>query len=1122
MSSRLALYLLGPPQLFLDNEPIPVERRKAVALLAYLAIERGQHGRESLSALLWPDYDQPKAFTNLRHTLWEIQQSIGEGWLITTREKIGLNKDIDVWLDVGQFESLLTQSRAENDTSLRIPLLVESTKLYRNHFMTGFSLKDAPNFNEWAFVESEDLRGQLAGALTSLSEDYCALGQAEKAIPYARRLITLDPLNESAHRRVMNVYLQAGQLSAALKQYQLCEEILRKELNIDPQPETRALYKKIRKRELNPVQVVKPSEPVSPRYNLPLQLSSFIGREKEQKEIADLIATHRLVTLTGAGGIGKSRLSIQVASALLHDFPDGIWLVEFAPLSDPMLVPQVVITTLGLIEQTGLSPVNILTDFLQGKRTLLILDNCEHLIHACAQLAETLLHACPDLHILATSREALSIAGETLYRVPSLTTPDPIHVTVDTLSNYESIQLFVERAQSTLAGFILTEKNAPAIAQVCRDLDGIPLALELAAARVKLLRVEEIAARLVDRFRLLTDGSRTALPRHQTLRAMIDWSYDLLSEPERILLRRLSAFAGGWSLEAAESVCAGEGIEMDEVLDLMTQLVNKSLIIIERQQGQETRYRMLETIRQYAHDKLWTADEGDRMRQRHLAYFVELAERAEPNLHASNMVMWLDRLETEIDNIRAALHWALESNIEAELELAGALRWFWHIRDHKSEGSEWLERALSIETMERGDQPLTPSRAIIRGKALYVAGFLRLKFYEINRAVVLSEEGLALFSELGPDGKQGMAHALLNLGEAAYRQENFRLSKALMEQSLALFQEVGDKVGMARCLPMIANVSLIVDGDYERAKTLAEEGLALSKEIGDKNIHAKTMESLGGVAYQQGDYKQATTWSEASLALFREVGNQYASGGMLSMLGKAAKAQGHYGKATTALEEALTFTRNSGNKIFIAHVHYSLGEVAAVQGDYKEATKQYEEVLAIGRQTGNPEPMADGLLGLGGVACAQGESEQAIQKFEAALVISRDAGSKSRTARALYSLGRVAQSKGDYSKAHSLYMKAIMICQEISDRFLVAFHLIALATLAAAQKQLEQAARLFGAAKTLHAGIRFELFPAERAEHDRAVVAVRTELGEEAFAIAWKEGQKMTLDEAVGYAIEGS
>ncbi|HEY9525728.1 MAG TPA: helix-turn-helix domain-containing protein, partial [Anaerolineales bacterium] len=413
-----------------------------------------------------------------------------------------------------------------------------------------------------------------------------------------------------------------------------------------------------------------------PRSNLPASTTSFIGREKELDEIVHLVAKDRLVTLAGAGGIGKTRLSLKAAQELLNAFADGVWFIELAPLSDPTLVPQAMVSTLGLIDQAGRSALNVLTDFLQTKHALLILDNCEHLIQTCAQLAETLLHACPNLHLIATSREALGVPGEITFSVPALSVPEiEQSFVIETLTKYEAVQLFIERARAALPGFVLTRDNVPAIAQVCHQLDGIPLALELAAARIKMMSLEEIRSHLNDRFRLLTGGARTALPRHQTLQAMIDWSHDLLSEPERVLWRRLSIFAGGWSLKAAESICGNEGIETHEILDLLTQLLNKSLLIAEQEQGKETRYHMLETIRQYARDKLWTAGEGAMMRQRHLAYFVDLAERAEPNLRAFDMVIWLDRLETEQDNIRVAMEWALESDVEAELRLASALWW---------------------------------------------------------------------------------------------------------------------------------------------------------------------------------------------------------------------------------------------------------------------------------------------------------------------------------------------------------------------------------------------------------------------------------------------------------------
>ncbi|HMD79745.1 MAG TPA: BTAD domain-containing putative transcriptional regulator, partial [Anaerolineales bacterium] len=354
MSPRLALQLLGIPQLYLGDIPVTTDRRKAIALLAYLAVNDikhpQRHSRESLSALFWPDYEQSRAFSNLRRTIWEIHQIIGADWLIAKRDSVQLNDEAEIDVDVASFQDLLSRSQQQADSSTRIPLLVEATKIYRNHFLTGFSLKDAYPFNEWVYAASEQLRRQLAGALATLSEDYCALGQAEKAIPHARRLITLDPLNESAHRQLMEVYLQAGQHSAALKQYQTCEQILRKELNLDPQPETRALYKKIRKGETNLVRIEEKAEAIEPQHNLPLQLSSFIGREKETEEVANLLARNRLVTLAGVGGIGKTRLSLQVGQKVLNNYPNGVWLIELDSLSDPMLVPQTVASVFDIKE----------------------------------------------------------------------------------------------------------------------------------------------------------------------------------------------------------------------------------------------------------------------------------------------------------------------------------------------------------------------------------------------------------------------------------------------------------------------------------------------------------------------------------------------------------------------------------------------------------------------------------------------------------------------------------------------------------------------------------------------------------------------------------------------------
>jgi predicted ATPase/DNA-binding SARP family transcriptional activator/predicted negative regulator of RcsB-dependent stress response len=1200
MSPRLALHFLGSPQIDLDKELITLERRKALALLAYLAVERGVHSRESLSALLWPDYNQSSAFKNLRQVLWEIQKTIGESWLVTEHGSVGLIDTVgakagsqQIWLDVHEFNSLFAEGCAQADISRRLSLLADSAKLYRNHFLTGFSLKDAHPFNDWAFGESEALRQKLSTVLRKLAEDQCAIGQAPQAIPHARRLVSLDPLNEVAHRQLMEVYLQAGQQNMALKHYQDLEQLLREELNLDPQPETRELYKKIRKGEMKPVpqkevpdinttQAVAttglPTGTVdaSPN-NLPVHLSKFIGREAVQAEITALLRENRLVTLVGVGGIGKTRLSLEAARESLSAFPNGVWFVELASLSEPELVPQTVFTTLGLIEQAGRPLLEILTDFLRSKRALLILDNCEHLIQACAQLAQDLLYSCPDLHILATSREALGIPGEIPYPVPALTIPDPLHTTLETLPQYEAAQLFIERARSASAGFRPTEENLSAIAQLCYHLDGIPLAIELAAARVKLLRVEEIAARLDDRFRLLRGGARTALPRHQTLQALIDWSYDLLSEAERVLLRRLSVFAGEWTLEAAEYVTSEtvsetvpeaptEILSPFDVLDPLTSLVNKSLITVKSEPGQETRYAMLETIRQYASEKLWQAGEGELLRRQHLAYYVDLAERAEPNLRAPDIVMWLDRLEAEHENIRSALEWALEGEIEAELRLASALLWFWHIRGHKNEGIEWLERALSIEAIDidHGGEPRTPHRASIRGKALNASGSLMVMNHEFGRASGRLEESLALFKELGPAGKQGMAHALLRLASLSSARDRAR---GMLQQSLAWFREIGDKFGVAETLMQLSGV--VQTDDPEQAVLITKEQLALSREIGDQDGIAAALAGLADMALSQDDYQQAIRLYEESLAKFRTVKNLGALSMTFGSFGDIFFWQGDYPRATKTYEEALAFVQELGYRFHIAFYYYSLGILAWFQGEYSRAMHQvingqsifrdighhwlavsslhtlgdialakgdeeeaagwYQDAMNFGQEVQLEIPQIFALQGLGMVAWAKGDYDLAAGRYKEGLKMSREGDSRQAAFHSLCGLGRVAQSRGDYVKARALYLEALELQKRrVSPLFnwtgqktyitTVSYPLAGLAILAAAQNQMGRAARLIGAAESLYTPLRFEMSAVGRIKHDQTVEAIRAALGDETFTATYQEGGKMTLEEAVAFA----
>jgi non-specific serine/threonine protein kinase len=683
-------------------------------------------------------------------------------------------------------------------------------------------------------------------------------------------------------------------------------------------------------------------------HNLPNQLTSFIGREKEITEVKQHLLKVRLVTLTGPGGCGKTRLALQAASGLLDDFRDGVWLIELAPLADPVLVTQTVAVVLGLKEEVGRPFLSTLTDHLRGKRLLLILDNCEHLIQASAQLTESLLHACPDVHILATSREGLGVAGEISFLVPSLSSPDPAQaIQVDTLAKYESVQLFMDRAVTALPGFAVTNDNASAVSRVCHRLDGIPLAIELAAARIKLLRVEQIAERLDGRFQLLTGGERTAMPRHQTLAALIDWSHDLLTEPERILLRRLSVFAGGWTLEAAEAVCEGDGIEGSHVLDLLTQLVNKSLVIAERAQGEEARYRMLETIRQYALEKLAASGETDALRKRHAMYYLTLAE-ADVSLSAQLRLAWQDRMETEHDNMRAALAWShsIEGNAELELRLAAALGGLWSYRAYWDEGRGWLEGALAHADVE------------------------------------------------GVENKQLRAHALLNLGSMCSLQSDFEAGQVYYMDSLKLYQELEDTSMPAFVLSQMGWLAR-ERGDVTTARLRLEEGLAIFRQIGDKGGIAYALMTLGEALVMQGDAEGATRLLEESLLLSRERNDGNGMGWVLNHLGHVAQIQGQYERALHFHEESLVYFRESWQGLLcLSWVYQGLGETALAQGNATLAATDLAESLRLFHDFEDRAGISWCLAGLAGVASLNEEPERAAWLWGAAEALRQSIGAR--------------------------------------------------------------------------------------------------------------------------------
>ena len=701
--------------------------------------------------------------------------------------------------------------------------------------------------------------------------------------------------------------------------------------------------------------------------NLPVQLTSFIGRENEITEVKQELQQHRLVTLTGSGGTGKTRLSLQVAAELIDKFDHGVWFIELAPIADPDLIPQTILSVIGIVEQPGKTPLDVLKEYLHEKQTLIVLDNCEHLVSASAQVANTLLNAAPKLKILASSREALGVKGELSYPVPSLSSPNPKNLpTIEQLSQYEAVRLFIDRAILVAPHFVVDKDNAPFIAQICYRLDGIPLAIELAAARVKMMSVDQISKRLDDRFRLLTGGARTALPRQQTLRALIDWSYDLLTENERLLLHRLPVFAGGWTLEAAEEICAGDGIESYDVLDLLTQLVNKSLVIVmEGSQSGETRYRMLETIRQYAREKLLEAGGSELIHQQHLNYFVKLAERAEPELYSSNQVFWLNKLDDELDNLRMALEWALATDPKYGLRLVVSSFLFWKERGDVREWGNWLARLL--EHYSEVDS--------LRAQALAIFSEALAIQEELVEAQKIAKESLELARTISD--KHAEADSLLNLGVIIMLHGDLKQSIPIIEQSLTLYKSLDDKLGQANVLHWLSSNN----NNIERSKAYLIESLKLFRELGHLSGIAGSLSELAYRMIWAGDFSSPLPLLEEARLIVHELGNQHAPVYLIHYYGVLAYWQGDYARACVYYEKTFEIAEKIGNYGGILWTRVNWAYAVLGQGNISQAKEMFYLSIQQFQKMNNLIGVAYALEGLAKLFVHQDHFERAARLF---------------------------------------------------------------------------------------------------------------------------------------------
>jgi predicted ATPase/DNA-binding SARP family transcriptional activator len=1058
---QLVLYLFGTPRLERDGTRLEIHRRKVMALLIYLAVTGKSHLRDSLATMFWPDHDQGSARAALRRTLSELQKTLGEKLIRVEQDSLRLERTTDLWSDIDEFRSRLEAYRIhghhpEDPCPDCLLAMTEALSLYQGDFLTGFTLRGNAEFDEWQILQTEILRRESIDALRWLVMGRTANGELSLAIDFARRWLVLDPIDEAAHRFLMQLYAWNGQRSEALHQYQECVCILKQELGVQPLDETAALYEHIRSQKNLPTPVLSSppqksiSKPDTPN-NLPVQLTSFIGRLADLEGVKEELSRPyvHLLTLTGPAGVGKTRLCLEVAAQLLDQYEDGVFFVNLAPIFDPALVGQTIAHVLGVRESGSKPLVESLKENLREKHLLLVLDNFEHLTKA-APLVTELLTAAPGVKVLVTSRTLLHIYGERLHPILPLPLPKSNRgAQLESVTQSDAVQLFAERARAVRSTFELAKENIQTIVEICTRLDGLPLAIELAAARVGRISPQAMLGEWKDvsgksSLQILTDGPRDLPDRHKTMRNAIAWSYNLLDANEQAAFRQAGVFVGGWTLDAAEKVI-GESLFVSDYPKLtsssgspfarmLDSFVDTNLIK-QSEVGTEIRFFMLETIREYALERLVECGEVDAVRCRHTDFFLALAEAARPHLFGSQQVFWVNRLEQEYDNLRAALIWAVDSRkVEIALRLGSALGKFWYIYgpNYWSEGRKWLEQALNLIQFD-------PLPLDVRANALNEAGVLAWVQIDYEHAILRFEECLALRKRLGD--KTGIGSALGNLGLVAREQLNLVRARAYQEKCLALKRELGDRQGIATALSNLALVAAD-QGDIEYSISLYEESLIMNRELQNKTGLTLALHNLGGLLVEnRGDIKRSLILLEESLELSQELGERF---------------------------------------FLIPLTLHHLGNLSLNQGDYEHVRSFFEQSLNLSRETDN--------------------------KYGIGL--------------ALLDLGRLAHLEDEYVTAQEFYKQSIAVLYGIKGMVGTIWNLVSLADLACINRQPIRAATLLGASEKFCEITSSHLPQVRHEEYEHAISKARTQIDEAQFIQAWAKGREMSLDQAVEYALD--
>jgi predicted ATPase/DNA-binding SARP family transcriptional activator len=988
---ELHIALLGGFRVAAGDRPVDeaawrLRSARGVVKLLALAPEHSLH-REQVMEALWSDRDPDAASNNLRQALFVARRALdscgedGGRRILLSRDVLRLAGD-RLRIDVEAFEA--AAAMAEDAPS--VDRCKRAVEFY------GGELLPEDRFEEWAAGRRGALRERHLALLVELARLCAEAGDHAAAGVSLQQALLEEPLHERAHRELMRIFALTGRRQRALAQFHLLRESLRREFADEPDDETRRLYQDILTRSSGTSDVVESTarrtDPRARREgNLPLQLTSFVGRERELGEVIELARRHRFLTLTGPGGSGKTRLALEAAAALRRDSPEGVWLVELAGLSDAALVPTAVAGVLGAESRSGRRSESAVASHVGERQLLVVLDNCEHVVSACARLAEKLLKGCPNLRVLATSREPLHIAGEVVWRVPSLSRP-------------EAARLFIERATSFSSSFTTSDENAAAVGEVCQRVDGIPLAIELAAARVGVLAPAQIAERLRKSLAVLGAGGGSGLTRQQTLTATLDWSHELLDDDERRLFRRLGAFAGSCDLGAVEAVCGGE-------LDVLARLVDKSLVSVEEQDG-AARYRLLDTVRHYARERLVQAGERERMEAQHRVHYLELAEELEPVVDGSDA---RHRLAREADELRLALRTALRAEPDAALRLAAALWRFWHDRGDRTEGARWLEEALRV----------APAPSSPRACALHGLSVLALRTSDHRRALDAAQEAVDFFRESGD--RRALGEELHHLGTMAWVFCDYDGAERWCEESRAIAEQTEPAIFAS----VVHTLGVIAASRHDTAtgRGLLIRSVELLRALPEPSEPLLLPVALG--------YGRARGWAGRPSRLFleqtfvtaRRVRPAGAVAYVLCDLAAAERDAGDLAEARGLLEESLARFRRLADDLGAAQALAQLGNLLSAQGEHEVARELHEESLAVREAAGDARAIGLSLLAIAVAAAQADDSERAWASAQRARTLFARTDDGPGHAAAVMQLGYLAADAGRLREARDLQERSL-------------------------------------------------------------------------------------------------